>query len=105
MSSKSCIRKDRKINHHIQQFPQLTPDYIVAYGNEMIFVFLPSFAALSDRGTVVLEAAMTNALFALERASSEKSRAEAACRGCAPCLFQDCGQSASCCKFENTLSF
>uniref|UniRef100_A0A3Q1JX36 Serine protease 56 n=1 Tax=Anabas testudineus TaxID=64144 RepID=A0A3Q1JX36_ANATE len=48
--------------------------------------------SLSDRGTVVLEAAMTSALSALERASSERSRAEASCRGCVPCLFQDCGQ-------------
>uniref|UniRef100_A0A8C9X2V8 Serine protease 56 n=1 Tax=Sander lucioperca TaxID=283035 RepID=A0A8C9X2V8_SANLU len=34
-------------------------------------------AALSDRGTVVLEAAMTSALSSLERASSERSQAEA----------------------------
>ncbi|KAJ0058753.1 hypothetical protein NL108_000462, partial [Boleophthalmus pectinirostris] len=59
---------------------------------------------LSDRGTVVLEAAMTSALSALERASSEKSRAEASCRGCAPCLFQDCGQSASCSSPSNALT-
>uniref|UniRef100_A0A8C5N5L0 Peptidase S1 domain-containing protein n=1 Tax=Gouania willdenowi TaxID=441366 RepID=A0A8C5N5L0_GOUWI len=56
-------------------------------------------AALSDRGTVVLEAAMTRALSTLERASSERSRAEAGCRGCVPCLFQNCGQlSGSCCE-------
>jgi len=65
---------------------------------------LPSPAALSDRGTVVLEAAMTSALSSLERASSERSRAEAGCRGCVPCLFQDCGQlSGSCCKSNRTL--
>ncbi|KAF0047025.1 hypothetical protein F2P81_000658 [Scophthalmus maximus] len=62
-------------------------------------------AALSDRGTVVLEAAMTSALSALERASSERSRAEAGCRGCAPCLFQDCGQlSGSCSSPTSALS-
>uniref|UniRef100_A0AAV2JSN2 Peptidase S1 domain-containing protein n=1 Tax=Knipowitschia caucasica TaxID=637954 RepID=A0AAV2JSN2_KNICA len=60
--------------------------------------------ALSDRGTVVLEAAMTSALSALERASSEKSRAEAGCRGCVPCLFQDCGQSLSCAPPGNALT-
>uniref|UniRef100_A0A3Q2FJE0 Serine protease 56 n=1 Tax=Cyprinodon variegatus TaxID=28743 RepID=A0A3Q2FJE0_CYPVA len=41
----------------------------------------------------VLEAAMASALSALERASSDRSRAEASCRGCVPCLFQNsCGQ-------------
>ncbi|XP_070774901.1 serine protease 56 [Enoplosus armatus] len=60
---------------------------------------------LSDRGTVVLEAAMTSALSALERASSERSRAEAGCRGCVPCLFQDCGQlSGSCSSPASALS-
>ncbi|CAL8345446.1 unnamed protein product [Merluccius merluccius] len=54
--------------------------------------------ALSDRGTVVLEAALANALAALERASSERSRAEAGCRGCVPCLFQDCGQRSGSCS-------
>ena len=66
--------------------------------------FVSPPAALSDRGTVVLEAAMTSALSALERASTERSRAEAGCRGCVPCLFQDCGlQSGSCCKYNITL--
>ncbi|XP_035993665.1 uncharacterized protein prss56 [Fundulus heteroclitus] len=61
--------------------------------------------ALSDRGTVVLEAAMASALSALQRASSERSRAEAGCRGCAPCLFQDCGQlSGSCSSPSDALS-
>ncbi|XP_058495473.1 serine protease 56 [Solea solea] len=61
--------------------------------------------ALSDRGTVVLEAAMTSALSALERASSERSQSEAGCRGCAPCLFQDCGQlSGSCLSPASALS-
>ncbi|XP_068196925.1 serine protease 56 isoform X2 [Antennarius striatus] len=54
--------------------------------------------ALSDRGTVVLEAAMTSALSALDRASFERSRAEAGCRGCVPCLFQDCGQLTGSCS-------
>lgn len=64
------------------------------------FLFLPVLpAALSDRGTVVLEAAMASALSTLERATSERSRAEASCRGCVPCLFQNCGQlSGSCCE-------
>ena len=54
---------------------------------------------MSDRGTVVLEAALAGALSALERASSERGRAEAGCRGCVPCLFQDCGQrSGACCE-------
>nr|XP_020451510.1 uncharacterized protein LOC109957723 [Monopterus albus] len=61
--------------------------------------------ALSERGTVVLEAAMTSALSALERTLSERSRAEADCRGCVPCLFQDCGQlSGSCSSSASALS-
>ncbi|XP_041848244.1 serine protease 56 [Melanotaenia boesemani] len=60
---------------------------------------------LSDRGTVVLEAAMASALSTLERASSERSRAEANCRGCVPCLFQNCGQlSGSCSSPSGALS-
>ncbi|CAJ1072119.1 uncharacterized protein prss56 [Xyrichtys novacula] len=48
---------------------------------------------------------MTGALSALDRASSERSRAEAGCRGCVPCLFQDCGQlSGSCSSPSNALS-
>ena len=48
---------------------------------------------------------MTSALSALERASSERSRVEAGCRGCVPCLFQDCGQlSGSCCTYNITLT-
>uniref|UniRef100_A0A087XI84 Serine protease 56 n=1 Tax=Poecilia formosa TaxID=48698 RepID=A0A087XI84_POEFO len=54
--------------------------------------------ALSDRGTVVLEAAMTSALSALERASAERGQTEAGCRGCAPCLFQNCGQLSGSCS-------
>ncbi|XP_041696997.2 serine protease 56-like [Coregonus clupeaformis] len=61
--------------------------------------------ALSDRGTVVLEAALTSALSALELATSERSRAEAGCRDCVPCLFQDCGQrSGPCSSLDGTLA-
>ncbi|XP_037644331.1 uncharacterized protein prss56 [Sebastes umbrosus] len=74
-------------------------------GREVYRMPQSALKALSDRGTVVLEAAMTSALSALERASSERSRAEAGCRGCAPCLFQDCGQlSGSCLSPANALS-
>lgn len=67
------------------------------YLTSLYFLLLLS-AALSDRGTVVLEAAMSGALSALERASSDRSHAEAGCRGCVPCLFQDCGQlTGPCC--------
>lgn len=49
---------------------------------------------------------MSSALSALERASSERSRAEAGCRGCVPCLFQNCGQlTGSCCRFDAALHF
>ncbi|MED6292649.1 hypothetical protein CHARACLAT_002591 [Characodon lateralis] len=66
-------------------------------GREVYRMPQSALKALSDRGTVVLEAAMTSALFALEHASSDRSRAEAGCRGCVPCLFQNCGWlSASC---------
>ncbi|XP_061878752.1 serine protease 56 [Entelurus aequoreus] len=74
-------------------------------GREVYRMPQSALKALSDRGTVVLEAAMTSALSALDRASSERSRAEAGCRGCAPCLFQDCGQpSDSCSSPSNALS-
>lgn len=44
---------------------------------------------------------MSSALSALDRASSERSRAEAGCRGCVSCLFQNCGQlTGSCCMFH-----
>ncbi|RXM99788.1 Acetylcholine receptor subunit gamma [Acipenser ruthenus] len=48
--------------------------------------------ALSERGTVVLEAALAGALSAVNVAVSESSRVERECEGCAPCLYQDCGQ-------------
>ncbi|XP_038575306.1 serine protease 56 [Micropterus salmoides] len=74
-------------------------------GREVYRMPQSALKALSDRGTVVLEAAMASALSALERASSERSRAEAGCRGCAPCLFQDCGQlSGSCSSPASALS-
>ncbi|XP_077370410.1 uncharacterized protein prss56 [Festucalex cinctus] len=74
-------------------------------GREVYRMPQSALKALSDRGTVVLEAAMTSALSALDRASSERSRAEAGCRGCAPCLFQDCGQpSGSCSSPTNALA-
>nr|XP_040028309.1 serine protease 56 isoform X1 [Gasterosteus aculeatus aculeatus] len=74
-------------------------------GREVYRMPQSALKALSDRGTVVLEAAMTSALSSLERASSERSRAEAGCRGCVPCLFQDCGQlSGSCLSPADALS-
>nr|XP_054595516.1 serine protease 56 isoform X1 [Nothobranchius furzeri] len=66
-------------------------------GREVYRMPQSALKALSDRGTVVLEAAMASALSSLERGLSERSRAEAGCRGCLPCLFQNCGQlSVSC---------
>ncbi|XP_068456131.1 uncharacterized protein prss56 [Clinocottus analis] len=74
-------------------------------GREVYRMPQSALKALSDRGTVVLEAAMTSALSSLERASAERSRAEAGCRGCVPCLFQDCGQlSGACSSPANALS-
>ncbi|XP_029105993.1 serine protease 56 [Scleropages formosus] len=57
--------------------------------------------ALSDRGTVVLEAALASALSALERVASERRAAETTCRGCVPCLFQDCGQRSGPCDMPS----
>ncbi|XP_029929901.1 serine protease 56 [Myripristis murdjan] len=67
-------------------------------GREVYRMPQSALKALSDRGTVVLEAALTSALSAVERASSDRSRAEAGCRGCVPCLFQDCGQQSGFCS-------
>ncbi|CAL8312552.1 unnamed protein product [Gadus morhua 'NCC'] len=67
-------------------------------GREVYRMPQSALKALSDRGTVVLEAALAGALSALERASSERGRAEAGCRGCVPCLFQDCGQRSGACS-------
>ncbi|KAL0966469.1 hypothetical protein UPYG_G00295660 [Umbra pygmaea] len=67
-------------------------------GREVYRIPQSALKALSDRGTVVLEAALTSALTALELATSERSQAEAGCRGCVPCLFQDCGQRSGPCS-------
>ncbi|XP_028329104.1 serine protease 56 [Gouania willdenowi] len=72
-------------------------------GREVYRMPQSALKALSDRGTVVLEAAMTRALSTLERASSERSRAEAGCRGCVPCLFQNCGQLSGSCSSPSDL--
>ncbi|XP_051554166.1 uncharacterized protein LOC127441053 [Myxocyprinus asiaticus] len=58
--------------------------------------------ALSDRGTVVMEAALSRALSAVDSAVSDHSKAEAGCRGCVPCLFQDCGQRKGACASSET---
>ncbi|NXK17326.1 PRS56 protease, partial [Arenaria interpres] len=47
-------------------------------------------AALSSRGTLVLEAALRSALLALERALAEQQRQQGICGLCAPCLFPPC---------------
>ncbi|NWX48808.1 PRS56 protease, partial [Steatornis caripensis] len=47
-------------------------------------------AALSSRGTLVLEAALRSALLALERALVEQQQQWGACGLCAPCLFHPC---------------
>ncbi|KAK2530989.1 Prss56 [Columba livia] len=47
-------------------------------------------AALSSRGTLVLEAALRSALLALERALAEQQWQRGACGLCAPCLFPPC---------------
>lgn len=65
-------------------------------------LFLLLSTALSDRGTVVMEAALSRALSAVDAAVSDRSKAEAGCRGCVPCLFQDCGQRKGACgKLEH----
>ncbi|XP_064194293.1 serine protease 56 isoform X1 [Anguilla rostrata] len=66
-------------------------------GREVYTMPQSALQALSDRGTVVLEAALASALSALEQAVSDRSRAESGCRGCVPCLFQDCGQRSGPC--------
>ncbi|XP_061587086.1 serine protease 56 [Cololabis saira] len=74
-------------------------------GREVYRMPQSALKALSDRGTVVLEAAMASALSTLEHASSERNRAEASCRGCVPCLFQNCGElSGSCFSPSSALS-
>ncbi|NXT95880.1 PRS56 protease, partial [Anhinga rufa] len=54
-------------------------------------------AALSSRGTLVLEAALRSALLALERALAEQQRQRGACGLCAPCLFPPCTNITSHC--------
>ncbi|NXG26379.1 PRS56 protease, partial [Grallaria varia] len=53
--------------------------------------------ALSNRGTLVLEAALRSALLALERALSEQQRQRRACGLCAPCLFPPCANITARC--------
>ncbi|XP_069473643.1 serine protease 56 [Ambystoma mexicanum] len=53
--------------------------------------------ALSSRGTLVLEAALKSALESMEGALEQRNRWLKACRGCAPCLFQDCGSTTTEC--------
>ncbi|KAL8188198.1 UNVERIFIED_CONTAM: hypothetical protein K2H54_062825 [Gekko kuhli] len=53
--------------------------------------------ALSNRGTLVLEAALKNALLALERALAEHSQQLQECEDCVPCLFGDCGNQTGEC--------
>uniref|UniRef100_A0A8C7WQV6 Serine protease 56 n=1 Tax=Oryzias sinensis TaxID=183150 RepID=A0A8C7WQV6_9TELE len=73
-------------------------------GREVYRMPQNALKALSDRGTVVLEAAMASALSTLDRASSERSQAEAGCRGCVPCLFQNCGQLSGSCLSPSSAS-
>ncbi|XP_058890208.1 uncharacterized protein prss56 isoform X2 [Acipenser ruthenus] len=61
-------------------------------GREVTRLPQSALQALSERGTVVLEAALAGALSAVNVAVSESSRVERECEGCAPCLYQDCGQ-------------
>ncbi|KAI5092892.1 serine protease 56, partial [Silurus meridionalis] len=53
--------------------------------------------ALSNRGTVVMEASLVRALTSMDQAIADMRRAEASCTGCIPCLFQDCGQRSGTC--------
>lgn len=50
-----------------------------------------------------MEAALSRALSAVDSAISDRSKMEAGCRGCVPCLFQDCGQrTGTCGRHEHT---
>lgn len=60
-------------------------------------------AALSSRGTLVLEAALRSALLALERALAEQQRQQGACGLCAPCLFPPCANLTRHCPRESRL--
>ncbi|KAI4881434.1 hypothetical protein NFI96_014473 [Prochilodus magdalenae] len=72
-------------------------------GREVYRMPQSTLKALSDRGTVVLEAALSHALSAVDGATVERSKAEAGCRGCMPCLFQDCGQRSGACASPESL--
>ncbi|XP_028650841.1 serine protease 56 [Erpetoichthys calabaricus] len=52
---------------------------------------------LSERGTVILEAALANALSALDLAASHHNQGDTVCQTCGPCIFQDCGQQTTPC--------
>jgi len=58
-------------------------------------------AALSSRGTLVLEAALRSALLALERALAEQQQQRGACGLCAPCLFPPCANLTRRCPRES----
>lgn len=58
-------------------------------------------AALSSRGTLVLEAALRSALLALERALAELQWQRGACGLCAPCLFPPCANLTHRCPCES----
>ncbi|NXN29605.1 PRS56 protease, partial [Nycticryphes semicollaris] len=57
-------------------------------------------AALSSRGTLVLEAALRSALLALERALAEQQRQQGICGLCAPCLFPPCANFTRRCPWS-----
>uniref|UniRef100_A0A8C5WAT6 Serine protease 56 n=1 Tax=Leptobrachium leishanense TaxID=445787 RepID=A0A8C5WAT6_9ANUR len=58
--------------------------------------------ALSDRGTLILEAALKGALQVLEKAVQEQDRQQQACRGCTPCLFPECLNKSTECREIDT---
>lgn len=60
-------------------------------------------AALSSRGTLVLEAALRSALLALEQALAEQQKQRGACGLCAPCLFPPCANITQSCPRESHL--
>lgn len=61
-------------------------------------------AALSSRGTLVLEAALRSALMALEQALAEQQKQRGACGLCAPCLFPPCANITQRCPRESHLT-
>ncbi|KAM4771080.1 serine protease 56 [Rhinophrynus dorsalis] len=62
-----------------------------------------SLITLSNRGTLILEAALKGALQALEGAVREQSRHQHECQGCVPCLFPECTNMSVQCRAENYL--